>query len=55
MKYKLVYLGLHALLVALCFALGDMLGWPWWPTAIGWFFLALLGNGGLWNLARGFR
>ncbi|MBE9140249.1 hypothetical protein IQ254_24120 [Nodosilinea sp. LEGE 07088] len=55
MKYKLVYFGLHALLVALCFALGDVLGWPWWPTATGWLLLALLGNGGLWNLARSFR
>ena len=55
MKNKLIYLGLHALLAALCFAVGDMLGWSWWPNAIGWLFLALLGNQGLWNLANSFR
>ncbi|PSN15652.1 hypothetical protein C7293_06255 [filamentous cyanobacterium CCT1] len=55
MKNKLIYLGLHGLLVALCFAVGDILGWPWWPNAIGWLFLAFLGNKGLWNVARSFN
>jgi hypothetical protein len=55
MKNKLIYLSLHGLLVAVCFALGDMLGWPWWPTAIGWLFVAFLGNQGLWNVARSFN